>query len=110
MVTLRVPATTANLGPGFDSFGCALSLYNTYTFSLCDHLEIQGCPPAYCNEENLTVVAFKKVLEALGEPWAWPEDERSGRDPRQPGIGLQCGDDRCGRCRCKYAVRQQAAG
>ena len=28
-VTLRVPATTANLGPGFDSFGCALTLYNT---------------------------------------------------------------------------------
>ena len=26
-VTIRVPATTANLGPGFDAFGCALSLY-----------------------------------------------------------------------------------
>ena len=25
-VTIRVPATTANLGPGFDAFGCALSL------------------------------------------------------------------------------------
>ena len=25
-VKLRVPATTANLGPGFDSFGCALSV------------------------------------------------------------------------------------
>ena len=23
-VTIRVPATTANLGPGFDAFGCAL--------------------------------------------------------------------------------------
>ena len=31
-ITLRVPATTANLGPGFDSFGCALTLYNVYTF------------------------------------------------------------------------------
>jgi homoserine kinase len=27
-VTARVPATVANLGPGFDSFGLALSLYN----------------------------------------------------------------------------------
>ena len=26
-VTIRVPATTANLGPGFDAFGCALVLY-----------------------------------------------------------------------------------
>ena len=35
-VKLRVPATTANLGPGFDSFGCALTLYNTYTFELTE--------------------------------------------------------------------------
>ncbi|MBS3937104.1 MAG: homoserine kinase [Peptococcaceae bacterium] len=29
MVKVRVPATTANLGPGFDCLGLALSLYNT---------------------------------------------------------------------------------
>ena len=87
MVTLRVPATTANLGPGFDSFGCALSLYNTYTFSLCDHLEIQGCPPAYCNEENLTVVAFKKVLEALGEPWHGLKMSVQAEIPVSRGLG-----------------------
>ena len=28
---VRVPATTANLGPGFDAFGMALTLYNTFT-------------------------------------------------------------------------------
>lgn len=28
MVTVRVPATTANLGPGFDTLGMALDLYN----------------------------------------------------------------------------------
>ena len=30
-VTARVPATTANLGPGFDSFGLALPIYNEIT-------------------------------------------------------------------------------
>lgn len=30
-VRVRVPATTANLGPGFDSMGIALRLYNTTT-------------------------------------------------------------------------------
>ncbi len=30
-VTVRVPATTANLGPGYDSFGLALALWDTYT-------------------------------------------------------------------------------
>ncbi|MBW4513948.1 MAG: homoserine kinase [Timaviella obliquedivisa GSE-PSE-MK23-08B] len=34
MVTITVPATTANLGPGFDCLGAALSLYNRFQFSL----------------------------------------------------------------------------
>lgn len=32
MYTVRVPATIANMGPGFDSFGMAVSLYNRFTF------------------------------------------------------------------------------
>ncbi|MEG3910371.1 homoserine kinase [Microcoleus sp. w2-18bC1] len=32
-VTVTVPATTANLGPGFDCIGAALSLYNRFQFS-----------------------------------------------------------------------------
>ena len=43
-VTIRVPATTANLGPGFDAFGCALSLYTDVTFEETESgLEITGC-------------------------------------------------------------------
>lgn len=33
MIKIRVPATSANMGPGFDSLGIALNLYNTYSFS-----------------------------------------------------------------------------
>ena len=33
-ITVRVPASTANLGPGFDSLGLALALYNTATLAL----------------------------------------------------------------------------
>ncbi len=69
MVTIRVPASTANIGPGFDSFGCALALYNEYTFERADHLEIIGCPPEFCNEDNLVIVAFKRALAAMNEPW-----------------------------------------
>ncbi len=32
-VTISVPATTANLGPGFDCIGAALTLYNEFKFS-----------------------------------------------------------------------------
>ena len=68
-VTLRVPATSANLGPGFDSFGCALTLYNTYTFERTeDGLEITGCPAEFCNRDNLSVQAYEYALRALGLP------------------------------------------
>jgi homoserine kinase len=32
-VSVRVPATTANLGPGFDCLGAALALYNQFQFT-----------------------------------------------------------------------------
>ena len=41
-VTVRVPATTANLGPGFDAFGCALSLYTEVTFEETESGEVKG--------------------------------------------------------------------
>ncbi len=34
MYKIKVPATSANIGPGYDSFGLALNLYNNYVFSL----------------------------------------------------------------------------
>lgn len=68
-VSIRVPATSANLGPGFDSFGCALSLYNTYTFEIIESgLEITGCPEEFCNEDNLSIVAYRKTVQAMGLP------------------------------------------
>lgn len=64
---VRVPATTANLGPGFDSFGCALGLYNTYTFEAIDQgLEISGCAEKYCNPKNLSVRAYELTLKEAG--------------------------------------------
>ena len=32
MIKVRVPGTSANIGPGFDAFGLALSIYNTFSF------------------------------------------------------------------------------
>ena len=66
-VTVRVPATTANLGPGFDCFGCALALYNTVTFTLKgDQLSFDGCDEEFCNEQNLAVQAYDAVCRRLG--------------------------------------------
>ena len=35
-VTVRVPATSANLGPGYDSLGLALALHDTLTVESLD--------------------------------------------------------------------------
>ncbi len=43
-VTVTVPATTANLGPGFDCLGAALTLYNQFTFRLLSQAEIAANP------------------------------------------------------------------
>ncbi|MBE6917699.1 MAG: homoserine kinase [Ruminococcaceae bacterium] len=67
-VTIRVPATTANLGPGFDAFGCALSLYTDVTFEEMEAgLEITGCDEAYAGPDNMAYTAYCAVLESLSE-------------------------------------------
>ena len=69
-VRIRVPATTANLGPGFDSFGCALALYNTLTFTRLPEgqLEFENVLPEFCHAENLAVRSFRYAEMALGLP------------------------------------------
>lgn len=41
-VSVKVPATTANLGPGFDCLGAALTLYNQFQFSRLDPEQLPG--------------------------------------------------------------------
>ncbi len=67
-VTIRVPATTANLGPGYDAFGCALNLYTDVTFEETDcGLEITGCDEAYTGPDNLAYTSYCAVLASLNE-------------------------------------------
>lgn len=67
-VRVTVPATSANLGPGFDTLGIALSMYATFEFTLTDGgLEIEGCPEEYRNEHNLAITAFHGIYWKLGK-------------------------------------------
>lgn len=61
---ILVPASSANLGPGFDCFGVAWQLYNELEFIPGgDRLVITGCGEKYSNENNLAYRAYKAVLE-----------------------------------------------
>ena len=64
MFKVRVPATSANLGAGFDSLGLALSLYNEYEFSEEEEgLIFEGVEEEFKNEDNIIFTSMKKAFE-----------------------------------------------
>lgn len=68
MIKVRVPATSANVGCGYDCLGLALRLYTTFTFEEVEFgLQFEGCDSAYANEDNLIYTSFLKTLVFLNE-------------------------------------------
>lgn len=70
-VTVRVPASTANLGPGFDTLGMAVGLYDTVEVEVTDagleivvHGEGEGEVPL--DERHLVVRALRSGLREAG--------------------------------------------
>lgn len=87
-VKVKVPATSANLGPGFDVAGLAVTLYNTLTFELIDEgLQITGCPEQFCNADNMTYQAFVEGAKACGLDFNGVRIECSGDVPYTRGLG-----------------------
>ncbi|WP_026889316.1 homoserine kinase [Clostridium beijerinckii] len=67
MIRVRVPATSANMGPGFDTLGIALNLYNDFGFmEIEDGLKFNGMPEEFCNEENIIYKAMKYCFDKAG--------------------------------------------
>lgn len=71
-VTVKVPATTANLGPGFDCIGAALQLYNEFKFTRNDGglvIQVSGteAEKVQTDESNLLYQAFVKLYEHIQE-------------------------------------------
>lgn len=63
MIRIRVPATSANMGSGFDSLGIAFDLYNEYEISEIDTgLVFEGIPEEFCNTENIIYEAMIKCF------------------------------------------------
>ena len=74
MPTIRVPATTANIGPGFDCLGAALTLYNEFKFtqrSSQEPLKITAAGAeadrVATDDSNLVYQAFCKLFAHLGQ-------------------------------------------
>ncbi len=73
---VRVAATSANLGPGFDSMGVALKLYNDYIF---DYAKAGG--------DSLMKAASDAVFSHLGKPAAPVHISVQAAIPQARGLG-----------------------
>jgi homoserine kinase len=80
-VTVRAPATSANLGPGFDSFGLALSLHDSVTARVTSAgvaIEVTGAgaSTAAAGEQHLVIRAMRTAFAQIGA--------------QPPGLALSC--------------------
>ncbi|MBQ9007498.1 MAG: homoserine kinase [Atopobiaceae bacterium] len=65
-ITVRVPATSANLGVGFDVLGLALDLDATFVFEPADELLVTGCDERFNTPDNLVWKSYLAACDALG--------------------------------------------
>ena len=80
-VTIRVPATTANLGPGYDCLGVALQIHNRVTV-----VRVSASAPA-SGSDAMAAAAAEKFFAASGVtafPFSWTI---TGEVPRARGLG-----------------------
>ncbi|MGP9539433.1 homoserine kinase [Brachybacterium sp. AOP43-C2-M15] len=91
-VSVQVPATSANLGPGFDTLGMALDL--------CDELSVEattgaveievsgeGAGAVPTGEEHLVVRALRRGLDHAGAPQTGLRLQAANRIPHGRGLG-----------------------
>lgn len=65
MIKIKVPATSANLGPGFDSLAIALNIYNEFRVEKSKKLDFGNVPKEFANKKNLFYIAYKKTCKFL---------------------------------------------
>ncbi|MEU6840580.1 homoserine kinase [Streptomyces sp. NPDC046716] len=91
-VRVRVPATSANLGPGFDSLGLSLGLYDDVVVRVADsglNIDIagEGSENLPRDESHLLVRALRTAFDALGGQPRGLEIVCANRIPHGRGLG-----------------------
>jgi homoserine kinase len=92
-VRVRVPATSANLGPGFDAMGLALGLYDDVVVRVTDDAGLtvdvagMGAATVARNARNLVVRSMRAAFDALGGRPRGLEVVCANRVPHGRGLG-----------------------
>ena len=89
MIEVQIPATSANLGSGFDSVGLALSMHNVVRMQEADRLEIRSLDGVSIplSERNLVYRAACHLYEHCGKKAPKFVIEQENRIPMTRGLG-----------------------
>jgi threonine synthase len=66
---VKAPATSANLGPGFDVMGVAFSLFNTFRFAPAKEDSLIGFVGEEETKDNLILKSYHRYFEAFAFPY-----------------------------------------
>jgi homoserine kinase len=90
-ITIRIPATSANLGPGFDSLGLAMDLWNEAVITLAIEYSVQvngeGRERLSLGENNLIVRTAQQFAEHVGKRLPPFHLDCVNRIPLSSGLG-----------------------
>jgi len=94
-VSVAVPATTANIGPGFDCLGAALCLHNQFRFTILTDstepvvLKVKGAATdkVGSGSDNLLYKSFQQVYQVIGQPCPPIQLEIEVNVPLARGLG-----------------------
>jgi homoserine kinase len=91
LARVRVPASSANLGPGFDSFGLALALHNTFEAESADEWRVEvtgfGAGELPVDGTNDIARSMARVFNEVGEPERRARIRCMNRIPSGHGLG-----------------------
>ena len=89
--TILAPATSANLGPGFDTLGLALDLYDEYRFEVSETISVEVAGEAAgetpTDESNRVLDAAIRFSSALGVEFGHRSVRQVSRIPVSRGLG-----------------------
>ena len=88
-IKVSVPATSANIGSGFDALGLAVTLYNTVTFEESDHLDISAADGTRIprGESNLVYRSAKGLFDKVGKTMPPLKLVQTNAIPMARGLG-----------------------
>jgi len=85
---VKAPATSANLGPGFDVMGVALSLFNSFRFAPAKEDSLKGFVGEEETKDNLILKSYHRFFEAFALPYQPVEITQIASDiPLSRGLG-----------------------